>query len=503
VPVTTPESRNLLLYSESLTGSNYVYTNVVKTTNQPDATGGFAATLISGQDPTVTTVSYLLNNDDAYGWSSIAGSSFTTALPSLKSNNDQAVGVSFAAGKTFVMGETSYSKVWISNNGIISFDVSDTGFSSAQNDDLPISSPTRKFIAAYWRNMAAAGGDILYRQYVNKFVIEYAAVNATPDGLPQTYQIHLFFSGNIEIRYNAVTESGVFRPNANIGIQWGIDKFINYDLAYVKTTKALKFTRKVDTTQVASNFVYKTKITPDEQRTFSIHLRRKAGEGDIRYSTDSGVNWLRIIPNPLIDDNWIRYSFAPTVASQQVGIRIDTSGDAVFVYGAQLEPLGYTTDYIPTLEAIAIRPESTVLVATDFLYPAVDLTTDFANTMINGDNCSVSSTAGFVSNIQTSMRYSVNCTRTPVYNIGTTNANQYILDTVEKQMDISSTNLASFIDFSGSKLTSDLNLTLKNSQNDFSSIISMKSGANIFSQQTNIQEGDTLVTQVSIKEIIV
>jgi hypothetical protein len=161
------------------------------------------------------------------------------------------------------------------------------------------------------------------------------------------------------------------------------------------------------------------------------------------------------------------------------------------------------TEYMPTLENIAIRPESTDLVPADFLFPEVSLTTGFANTMINGDNCSVSSTAGFVSNIQTSIRYSVNCARTPVYNIGTTNADRHILDTVEKQMDISSTNLASFIDFSGSKLTSDLNLTLKNAQNSFSSIISMKSGANIFSQQTNIQEGDTLATQVSIKEIIV
>jgi hypothetical protein len=504
VPVTTPASRNLLLYSESLTGSNYVYTNAATTPNQPDPTGGFAATLISGQDSTVNTVSYLLDNTGSYTWSSITGAGGGTVLDSLKNNNDRVTGVSFTAGKTFTIGATSYLKVWISNNGIISFDASDTGFSSAQSDDLPILSLTRKFIAAYWRDMAAAGGSILYKQNSDRFIIEYAAVNAIIGAEPQTYQIHLVFAtGDIEIRYKSVTESGVFRPNANIGIQWAVDKFINYDLAFVDTTKALKFIRKVDTTATAANFIYKTKITPDAQRTFSIHLKREVGDGDVRYSTNSGVNWFSIIPRPSIDDGWIRYSFPSTSESQQVGIRIDTSGDAVYAYGAQLEPLTYSTEYIPTQGVIQIRPQSTVNIPTDFLYPEVSLTTGFANTMINGDNCSVSSTAGFASNIQTSMRYSVSCARTPVYNIGTTNANRHILDTVEKQMDISSTNLASFIDFSGSKLTSDLNLTLKNSQNSFSSIISMKSGANIFSQQTNIQEGDTLATQVSIKEIIV
>ena len=70
-------------------------------------------------------------------------------------------------------------------------------------------------------------------------------------------------------------------------------------------------------------------------------------------------------------------------------------------------------------------------------------------------------------------------------------------------MDISSTDLTSFINFSGSKLQSNLNLTLKNAQNTIGATIAMKSGANIFSQQTNTQENETLTTQVSIKEIVV
>ena len=503
IPVTTAESRNLLLYSESLTGSNYVYTNVTTTPDRPDPTGGSKATLLQSLGSIVGSASYLLSNSTEYGWSSIAGAG-GTELTFLKNNLNRSENIAFTASKQFTIGDTSYSQVSISNNGIISFSVAGIGFSvSDGSGGFPITLFDIKFIAVYWRKMrAGSGGAIFYRQLSDRFIIEYAAVNAALGSLPQTYQIHLFFNtGNIEIRYNSVSQSGIFNPNPSIGIQWADDKFINYDLALVDTSKALRFNRIVAESSIIPNFVYKTAITPELLRTFSIHLKRLASGGDIKYTLDGGVNW-EIISPPLTTD-WTRYAFPSTRASQQIGIEIETLGDEIFVYGAQLEPLGYVTDYIPTLEDIAIRPESTEDVPASELYPAVDLTTGFANTMINGDNCSVSSTAGFVSNIQTSMRYSVNCTRTPVYNIGTTNANQYILDTVEKQMDISSTNLASFIDFSGSKLTSDLNLTLKNSQNDFSSIISMKSGANIFSQQTNIQEGDTLVTQVSIKEIIV
>jgi hypothetical protein len=230
-------------------------------------------------------------------------------------------------------------------------------------------------------------------------------------------------------------------------------------------------------------------------------LKRYVGVGNIKYTLNSGINWETI--SPALDTEWVRYSFSPNFASQQVGIQVETSGDAIYVYGGQLEPLSYSTDYIPTSGAIGVRAASSFNLPTDIISPTVYLTTGFANTMINGNTCSISSTTGFVSNIQNSIRYSVNCGRSPIYNLGQTNASAFILDTVEKQMDISSTNLVSLINFSGSRLPSDLNLTLKNAQNTIGAIIAMKSGANIFSQQTSIQESETLTTQVSIKEIVV
>jgi len=502
VTITEPESKNFLLYSESLTGDNYIYTNLATPIgNQSDPTGGSKATLISGQDTTVNYVSYSSENSETAAWSSITGAGGIW-LSGLQSNNDLSTGISFTGSETFKMGSTTYSKTFISNNGIISFDSADQGYANYQNEDFPIPATTKKFIAAYWRDMDASGGKIWYKQETNKFIIEYDGVTASNGSLPQTYQIHLFFAnGKIQIRYNTISPSAVFNPNANVGIQWDSNRYINYGLNNLDATKYLAFTRISADIATSANFVYKDPITPEAIRTFSIHLKRYVGNGNIKYTLNSGIDWETI--SPALDTEWVRYSFSPNFASQQVGIQVETSGDAIYVYGGQLEPLSYSTEYIPTSGVIGVRAASSFNLPTDIISPTVYLTTGFANTMINGNTCSISSTTGFVSNIQNSIRYSVNCGRSPIYNLGQTNASDFILDTVEKQMDISSTNLVSLINFSGSRLPSDLNLTLKNAQNTIGAIIAMKSGANIFSQQTSIQESETLTTQVSIKEIVV
>lgn len=503
ITVTTPASRNELLYSESLTGSNYIYTNLGPPIGgQSDPTGGSKATLISGQDTTVNYVSYSADNSTDLVWSSITGTAGAVELTYLKSSSDLSTGIDFTGAKQFKMDSTTYSKVFISNNGIISFDSADQGYSDYQNQEFPIPATTKKFIAAYWRDMFASGGKIWYRQDLLRFIIEYSEVTALNGSQPQTYQISLYFgSGLIDIRYKTITASGTFNPNPNIGIQWASDRYINYGLNNLDSTKSLRFTRISADIATNANFVYRNKINPTLTRTFSIHLKRYVGNGNIKYTTNSGVNWVNISP-PLIED-WTRYSFPATNASQQVGIQVETSGDAIYVYGGQLEPLSYSTDYIPTSGVVGSRSASSVNVPLDIISPTVYLTTGFANTMINGNTCSISSTTGFVSNIQNSIKYSVNCGRSPIYNLGQINASRFILDTVEKQMDISSTDLTSFINFSGSKLQSNLNLTLKNAQNTIGATIAMKSGANIFSQQTNTQENETLTTQVSIKEIVV
>ena len=505
IVIETPGSINYLLYSESLTGDNYNYISLeAPVTSQPDPFGGNMATYLVSSSSNSYYTNFSIDNSLNYTWATISGSG--TELVSLKTNTDLSVGINFASSKTFEMGDSIYSKIWISNNGIFSFDSVDEGYSNYQNTNFPIDYSTKKLIAAYWRDMSAGtGGSIWYKQESDRFIIEYNAVNAINGAQPQTYQVHLIFAtGEIEIRYENISASGVFNPNPNVGIQYGQYDSLNYNLSNIDTTKILKFIPSKIYFDSKGSIIYSGYTPPMQTRTFSIYLKRGSGTGLINYTTN-GYDWSPLNPE-LTNVDWRRYEFPAVYGydfTQQVGIQIETSGDSIYVYGAQLEPLSYATSYIPTLNQPVIGESSITNIPIDITASYDNLTTGFANTMINGNTCSISSTTGFTSNIQNSIRYSVNCGRSPIYNLGQINASRFVLDTVEKQMDISSTDLTSFINFSGSKLLSDLNLTLKDSQNVTGSIIAMKSGANIFSQQMNIQENETLTTQVSIKEIVV
>ena len=85
-------------------------------------------------------------------------------------------------------------------------------------------------------------------------------------------------------------------------------------------------------------------IGTSASRTLSVWLRRVTGTGNIQYTLDNGTNWT----TQVITSSWVRYSFAATTAAQRVGFRIVTSGDAIELWGAQLEAGSGATSYIST-----------------------------------------------------------------------------------------------------------------------------------------------------------
>lgn len=68
--------------------------------------------------------------------------------------------------------------------------------------------------------------------------------------------------------------------------------------------------------------------------TFSVYLKRKTGTGNIQIAADNGTYTTKTITS-----SWARYDVTQTLTagSKNAGIRIVTSGDEVYAWGAQLE----------------------------------------------------------------------------------------------------------------------------------------------------------------------
>jgi hypothetical protein len=81
--------------------------------------------------------------------------------------------------------------------------------------------------------------------------------------------------------------------------------------------------------------------------TYAIWIRRKTGTGGVRMYV--GDNVAQTITSQ-VSSAWNRISVSntPTATTIRVYIQIDTSGDEIEVYGAQVEQKAFSTSYIPT-----------------------------------------------------------------------------------------------------------------------------------------------------------
>ena len=128
------------------------------------------------------------------------------------------------------------------------------------------------------------------------------------------------------------------------------------------------------------------------------------------------------------------------------------------------------------------------------------------NGMYYGHHAVVSG-GSLLTNTRESLSYKINCTRSPVYTIGSIDATNCFLDSVSKEISIKSDNVAQFINYSGSANNPNketlitVNLLTPN-QIPLVPPISFSHNARIVSQNLSINAGDVLGGQVTLREII-
>jgi hypothetical protein len=102
-------------------------------------------------------------------------------------------------------------------------------------------------------------------------------------------------------------------------------------------------------------------------RTFSIWMKRVTGTGNVKFTMDANTPVVPGISEPTwytipLTTTLTRYVFTNPTSDHGVGIKLEAAGDAIVMWGAQLEEGGMETSYIPTTSTYVIRDSDTVYV---------------------------------------------------------------------------------------------------------------------------------------------
>ncbi len=142
-------------------------------------------------------------------------------------------------GISFPFYANTYSQVFVSSNGFLSFG---SGNSSLSNQNIPSSTTPNDLIAWFWDDLnPGVSGTVYYQTIGNEFVIQFNNYNEYGGTGQITAQVRLKQNGDIAIYYNNIT-GGLDILSATVGIENAdgtIATNINYNSSYVAVNKAV------------------------------------------------------------------------------------------------------------------------------------------------------------------------------------------------------------------------------------------------------------------------
>lgn len=97
-------------------------------------------------------------------------------------------------------------------------------------------------------------------------------------------------------------------------------------------------------------------VVASAQKNGALWLKRKTGSGNIQLTLDGGAGWTTVA----VGADWTRFPIAQTLADEDFGVRIVTSGDEVYAWGGDVVTAGYNGSqpmgtHIPTTSAAVTR----------------------------------------------------------------------------------------------------------------------------------------------------
>ncbi len=108
----------------------------------------------------------------------------------------------------------------------------------------------------------------------------------------------------------------------------------------------------------ANATVLQTVTSASANRAFTVYIKRITGTGTVQITQDGGTTWTAVS----LTGSAQRFTIQQSVLNPSFGIRIVTSGDAVWVDAVQLEAASFASPYIPTTTAAATRAADSIIV---------------------------------------------------------------------------------------------------------------------------------------------
>lgn len=124
----------------------------------------------------------------------------------------------------------------------------------------------------------------------------------------------------------------------------------------------------------------------------------------------------------------------------------------------------------------------------------------YGHTVIVGDSAEI------LNDVQSNISFSRRYSRTPIYQLGSINADTMLLDGVEEEVSVSSTGVESLIGLSGDKLIAPLYVYLcgvgiGSDAAAIPDLITFSAGARVLSETYGVAGGDAVSTQATIKQV--